>query len=235
MEAGISTDRFVKELAARRRVLMLGGMAVIAHGLSRPTKDSDIWLDPMATSTDWAECLQSVVGEFPTVGLWSLPGRCTVRTLERLVADAEDFGVVRVTGLSVPLDVFRKPNELNVEDFDRVWADASPLQDGTRLPSELHLYVTKANTGREHDWQDQLFLESLVKKRFRERLPVCDVAEAQGLLDRFLDPECLQYALDNPDAAVREMALVHLREFEAEGDPYSRDILAAWRKKNPAG
>ena len=31
-------------LANRRRVVLLGGMAVILHGLSRSTKDYDIWL-----------------------------------------------------------------------------------------------------------------------------------------------------------------------------------------------
>ena len=73
------------------------------------------------------------------------------------------------------------------------------MDDGTRLPHEIDLYVTKANTGRDQDWKDQLFLESLVKKRFRERLPMCDLAEARGLLERFLDPEILAFALDNPD------------------------------------
>ena len=72
-----------------------------------------------------------------------------------------------------------------------------------------------------------------MKVRRRERLPVCDAAEAGALLERFLDPEVLGCALDNPDAEVRAMALTHLHEFEAGGDPYSRDILAAWRRRNP--
>ena len=123
---------------------------------------------------------------------------------------------------------------MELEDFETVWAAAKPMEDGTRLPSEPHLLVTKANTGREHDFQDQLFLEGRVKARYRERLPVCDAEEARGLMERFLDPEVLAFALENPEAEVRAMALAHLREFEAEGDPYSRDILAAWRTKNPA-
>jgi hypothetical protein len=53
------------------------------------------------------------------------------------------------------------------------------------------------------------------------------LAEAKSMTDRFLDPEALQYAKDNPDPEVRALALKYLREFEAEGDPYSRDILAA--------
>jgi hypothetical protein len=101
------------------------------------------------------------------------------------------------------------------------------LEDGVALPSPVHLYVTKINTGRQHDLDDIAFLESLIKARFKERLPVCDLAEATSMLDRFLDPEALQYARENPHPDVRALVLGYLREFEAEGDPYSRDILAA--------
>jgi hypothetical protein len=50
------------------------------------------------------------------------------------------------------------------------------------------------------------------------------------MLDRFLDPEVLQYARTNPHPEVRALARKYLHEFEAEGDPYSRDILAAWKE-----
>jgi len=69
--------------------------------------------------------------------------------------------------------------------------------------------------------------------RCRERLAVCNPEEARGLFERFLDTDVFKSALENPDAEVRAMALAHLREFEAEGDPYSRDILAAWWAKHP--
>lgn len=234
MGTEISSDVFVAQLAQQRRVLLLGGVAVIAHGLSRKTKDVDIWLEPMDAPASWAAALSAAVVVFATASFWSLARR-RVLTAAELAADAVEFGVVRISGFDRDIDVFRRPNELEEEDFETVWSTAKPMEDGTRLPSEMHLCVTKANTGREHDWQDQLFLEGRVKKRYRERLPVCDAAEARALLERFLDPEVLGSALDNPDAAVRDMALTHLREFEAEGDPYSRDILAAWRAKNPVG
>ena len=63
---------------------------------------------------------------------------------------------------------------------------------------------------------------------------MCNPDEARGLFERFFDADVFKSALDNPDSEVRAMALGYLREFEAEGDPYSRDILAAWRAKNPA-
>lgn len=227
METRLSTDKFVQDLASRHRVILLGDMAIIAHGLSRPTKDSDIWLEPFGTAEEWVEKCLSLVALFPGSYVWSLAQRRKLESFEEIVADISDFNVIRIGGMDLPLDIFRKPNELELEDFDSVWASASELKSGLRLPHEADLYRTKANTGREHDWKDQLFLESLIKARFKERLPVCDLAEATSMLDRFLDPQALQYAKDNPHAEVRALALKYLREFEAEGDPYSRDILAA--------
>ncbi|MDP1591176.1 MAG: hypothetical protein Q8M07_25705 [Prosthecobacter sp.] len=227
METRLSTDDFTRELASRHRVLLLGGMAIIAHGLSRPTKDSDIWLEPFATVEEWVTKCLEVVSAFPGSYIWSLAERRRLDAFEEVVADISDYGVIRISGLDLPLDIFRKPNELELDEFEAVWAAAKPLNSGLRLPHEMDLYRTKANTGREHDWKDQLFLESLVKARFKERLPVCDLAEATSMLDRFLDPEALQHARTNPHPEVRALALKYLREFEAEGDPYSRDILAA--------
>jgi hypothetical protein len=202
-------------------------MVIIAHGLSRPTKDSDIWLEPFSTVNEWvANCLQ-VLGSFPGSYVWSLAERRRLDLVEEVVGDVSDFGVIRISGLDLPLDIFRKPNELELDEFEAVWEAASPLKSGVRLPHEMDLYRTKTNTDREHDWKDQLFLESLVKARIKERLPVCDLKEATMMLDRFLDPEALQYARTNPHPEVRSLALKYLREFESEGDPYSRDILAA--------
>lgn len=232
MEANIPQNLFIRELAARHRVILLDGMAVIAHGLPRETKDYNIWLEPFGSAAEWAEKLLAVMRNLSQARLWSLAQRRELANKE-LAGEIDGCGVVRVMGFVMPADVFRKPNTLELEDFERVWSATRRMEDNVALPDVIDLYATKANTGREQDWQDQLFLESLVKKRYRERLPVCDVAEARALLERFLDPEVLQFALDNPAAEVRELALRHLREFEAEGDPYSRDILAAWRKKNP--
>lgn len=231
MEKRVSTDGLVKILSTQHRVLLLGGMAVIAHGFTRPTKDSDIWLEPFCSAEEWAAKLSDAVSKAPHAYLWSLAERRILEAHE-LAEEIAELGVVRVGGLDVPLDVFRKPNELEVHDFDTVWTNAvRELEGGVRLPHELDLYKTKANTGRDHDWKDQLFLESLVKARFQERLPVCDLTEAASMLDRFLDPELLAYARNNPHPEVRELCLRYLREFEAEGDPYSRDILSAWPQR----
>jgi hypothetical protein len=43
METDPPKNLFIRRLADLHRVILLGGMAVIAHGRSRHTKDFDIW------------------------------------------------------------------------------------------------------------------------------------------------------------------------------------------------
>jgi hypothetical protein len=156
MEADIPKNLFIRELAARHRVILLGGMAVIAHGFSRQTKDFNIWLEPLGSVQEWAAMLLATVHIFPEAKLWSLAQRRELADAE-LAAEAEDFGVVRINGFALPVDVFRKPNEMKPEDFERVWAATRRMDDKVALPNEIDLYVTKANTDREHDWQDRPF------------------------------------------------------------------------------
>jgi hypothetical protein len=230
METDLPKNVFISELARRYRVILLGGMAVIAHGLSRHTKDFDVWLEPFASPEEWAAHLKEVYEKIPGAQLWSLARRCII-TPEEAADEVAEFGVLRVQGFGLPVDVFRKPNETELEAFEGVWAAATSMDDGVRLPDVIDLYLTKVGTGRAHDWDDQAFLEAKAKTRLRERLPVCDVPEATDLMNRYLDPEVLGFALENPSAEVRELVLKYLHEFEAEGDPYSRDILAAWRQR----
>lgn len=231
MEAFKPQILFINQLAAKHRVVLLGGMAVIAHGLSRRTKDFDVWLEPFSSAALWAEALLEVTNAFPESRFWSLARRCSL-SKEEIVNEIAEFGVLRIDGFALPIDVFRKPNELELEDFERVWESARQMDDGVWLPDEVDLFQTKADTGREHDMNDQTFLAGKVKARFRDLLPKCDPEDALTMMERFADPEILGFALDNSYAEVRDFALKILHEFEAEGDPYSRDILAAWRNKN---
>ena len=230
MEKDLSKNIFIRELAGRHRVVLLGGMAVIAHGLSRHTKDFDVWLEPFGSPAEWASNLCEVVQSLPGARLWSLARRCAIAPGE-VAEEISAYDVLRVEGFGLPVDVFRKPNETELEAFESVWAAAQPMEDGVRLPDEIDLFLTKSETGREHDWDDQSFLTAKVKSRARARLPVCDPIEGLGLIKRYADPEVLAFALESPHAEVRDYALKLLHEFEAEGDPYSRDILAAWRQR----
>ena len=62
---GTSTREFISALTERHRVIVIGGLAVIAHGFNRPTKDADVWLDPMETPEAWAEAWRRPAGVSP--------------------------------------------------------------------------------------------------------------------------------------------------------------------------
>jgi len=70
-------QQFLARVTAHQRVVVLGGLAVIAHGFSRPTKDGDAWLDPLASPAEWAQALREVLRDFPDATLWSLAERRT--------------------------------------------------------------------------------------------------------------------------------------------------------------
>ena len=119
METDIPKNLFIRELAARHRVILLGGMAMIAHGLTRQTKDFDIWLEPFSGAQEWAAMLLATTRIFAEAKLWSLAQRRELAD-EELAMEAEDSGVVRINGFALPVDVFRRPNEFEPEDFERV-------------------------------------------------------------------------------------------------------------------
>ena len=133
--------------------------------------------------------------------------------------------MVRVLGLSCPLDVFRRPNEFHELGFDEVVGRARRSRDGTYLPSPLDLIQSKLDTGRDKDFKDIQHLESLVRDEYKGRLPLANLEEAQYLLGRYSEWQVLVAALENPLEEVRELAMTHLREFAAAGDPFSQAIL----------
>ena len=70
-----SAEAFTHALAARHRVVLLGGMAIISHGLNRKTKDVDIWLEPLPAAAEWAAVLNECLSSFSEVYPWSLAER----------------------------------------------------------------------------------------------------------------------------------------------------------------
>jgi hypothetical protein len=221
---GTPTDDFIRALTSQHRVLVLGGLAVIAHGFSRPTKDADIWLEPMADSTQWAEALARVCVKFPGVSIHKLPEWQKISATE-LATVIEETGVVRVLGLDCPLDIFRRPNEFPESEFDEVFSRATPNADGTRLPDPLDLIVTKLDTGRPQDLHDSQFLETLVRKDYMTRIPTSSLDQVRAMFSRFVDWEVCQIALQSPDEQVREFARETVAEMAAEGDPFAQALL----------
>ena len=220
----IPVQDFIDRLTPDHRVIVIGGLAVIAHGYPRHTKDADIWLEPMASSSDWAAVIEGICADLPGTSIHRLPGWVQVSGGE-IAAAIEETGVVRIVGLDKPLDIFRRPNEFGEDAFEHVAARASENGDGTLLPDPLDLVQSKLDTGRVQDRRDMDHLESLVRAEYKQRLPTAAPEEALAMLGRYCEWQVLRAALANPAPEVRELAMRHLHEFAEAGDPFSLAIL----------
>lgn len=231
MGAQTTSDDLIRRIAREFRVLTLGGVAVIATGLSRNTFDADIWVDPFSSPEDWAGRLAPLLygvgtAEPVAIGSWKSIKRGSLADVI-----ARD-GVIRIHGLERPLDIFREPNQIEVDSFGEVWERARPMDDGTRLPDAIDLLMSKQDTGRDKDRADIIFLEGKIEADYLERLPGADAAEAAGMLARFLTPRVAEKATEHADPAVRTLGLRFLHELSDEGDPFAAEIL---RKRSPSG
>jgi hypothetical protein len=216
---------FVRALASTHRVLLLGGLAVVSHGLSRLTKDVDVWLEPHVSVEAWADALQIELARFDDAYLWDLSRRERILAAE-IPTVVSSVGVVRVGGLECDLDVFRVPNNLDIEDFDVAWRDSVPLgNEPFRVMDEPLLIATKVDTERQQDRDDITFLESRIREKFAPILAECAPEKARALFARYADHVTCEAALKNPYPAVRDLAIETLREFAAGQNPFAREIL----------
>ncbi len=214
----------VEALSLHSRVVILGGNAVIFHGFSRPTTDSDIWLEPELSSQEWAAKLNRVLREIPSATIHRLPHWTEIQP-DQLSETIEEVGMIRVLGLDEPLDVFRVPNEFEPDDFDAVISRATREESGSYIPDPIDLIQSKLETGRDKDARDIAFLEDLVSRRYCSKLPTASLAEVEKMLARYSDFRVLESALTNPDPAVQKLAKGQLQEFADQGDPFSLAIL----------
>lgn len=225
MEKKRLAEDLVRQLALRFRVVTLGGIAVITHGLSRNTHDLDVWIDPMESPEAWCRSLWPELMAESKVAIIDIGSFSPVE--EGIFPEViHHDGVVRISGLDRPLDIFRRPNEMDVSGFEEVWERATPQADGTRLPDVVDLLITKQDTGRPKDTYDIQFLEGKAEEMYLERLPKAAAGEALKMLERFLNPKVAAAAATHSDPKVRDAGLKFLRELADEGDPFARDLLA---------
>lgn len=219
---GNRIDSFVSTLALKHRVLMLGGMAVVKHGLPRYTKDLDIWLEPLSSAQEWSQALLDALAAFPEAKVTRLFPPRPIDAAELPEAIKEDR-VIRIIGFETPLDVFREPNELENCPFDQAYNHAEDFDGNFKLLSAVELMATKENTGRQHDAVDIQFLQGRVRETWTKELLTCDVGTAERLLSRYMDHSVLEAALANPNPHVHALGRAHLRQFAEEGDPFAID------------
>ena len=88
-------DDLVRRLAASYRVVTLGGVAVITHGLRRNTHDLDVWLDPMESPDLWCSAVQSALAESPGLTVTDM-GSFSPDDIQFLEGKAEEMHLKRL-------------------------------------------------------------------------------------------------------------------------------------------
>jgi hypothetical protein len=218
---------FVAELTRESRLILLGGLAVIGHGMDRGTKDADLWMEPMNSTVEWLNVLNSILSKFEGARIVTLPGWQNLSGAD-LVENLEQVGMIRVEGLGVPLDLFRKPNGVEIEEFDEIWERSRSLPDHLGLPHPLDLVRTKENTQRPHDQNDHVYLMSVAREAQGDALAsASNQKEALVLIDEFYDYAVLERGLDNPLPEVREVIWSEIEQLTDDGDPFAKELLEA--------
>ena len=104
-----TVQSFIDQLTLNHRVVVLGGVAVIAHGYSRHTQDADIWLDPMSSAEEWADAVLSVCTKFKGATIHRLPGwtevigmQLAMTHLREFAAAGDPFSLAILEGRELP-------------------------------------------------------------------------------------------------------------------------------------
>jgi hypothetical protein len=216
--------------------VLLGGAAVILHGMNRSTKDFDIWMDPDPDADTWAAPIAHLLEQDSSLCLLRiapLPELWNPVTIEKLPVVANEDRLIRIAGTNRPIDVFYIPNELEAADFEAVWQRGKPLEFGIRLMEEIDLIVTKQLTNRPNDRTDIRFLQDKIEAAYKDRLRTCSSEQAQEMLTRFATPEIAAFAVkEATDADVRSLGWKLLIEMREAGDPFAEDSIRELEPQN---
>lgn len=199
------SERLVRNLCENNRVILLGGIAMLAHGFARFTRDVDVWLDPTGGIEAWVTSLSSAVALFGKSKYVSARTKTEVDVTEiQTLVEAEEM--IRITGLDMDVDVFFRPNNLKIDDFDSVWNRAAEKEKGLRIPDEIDLGLTKLGTERIQDRIDIEWLDAKIMPILSKKLESCSLDEAEAVFDRITSIPLLASALKNPNPLVRSFA-----------------------------
>ena len=93
METSPTAVELIRFLASTHRVVVLGGLAVISHGLSRVTHDADCWLEPNLSTELWCEAVKKILLKWPRLRMVSI-GDWSELPANELAGYIEDFGIL---------------------------------------------------------------------------------------------------------------------------------------------
>lgn len=149
-------DSFVKVIQALEdhdvAYVVIGGVAVILHGLERLTRDIDLFIDP---TPDNIERLRAAL-----ISVFNDP------SIEKITLDElNQYPVIRYgapSGFFIDL-IVRLGDAASFEDLESetVHLEGVPI----RIATPETLYMLKCDTLRPRDQADALFLKALIRER----------------------------------------------------------------------
>ncbi len=130
------------------RYILIGGFAVIARGLERPTKDIDLLIE---SSTENVERVKRALSILPDNAVQEVQAE-----------ELERYDVIRVAD-EVVIDLMTKACGVTWSDAMR---DSEILKlDGVEIPiASIETLIRTKQTVRPHDAADREFLEQLLRK-----------------------------------------------------------------------
>jgi predicted nucleotidyltransferase len=130
------------------RYILIGGFAVIARGLERPTKDIDLLIE---SSTQNVERVKRALAVLPDNAVQEVQAN-----------EVERYDVIRVAD-EVVVDLMTKACDVTWADATR---DSEILElDGIEIPiASIETLIRTKQTMRPHDAADREFLQRLLQK-----------------------------------------------------------------------
>ncbi len=137
---------------ARARYILIGGFAVIAHGLVRPTKDIDLLIDDSDENVTRVKKALAILSDNAAA--------------EVATDDVRRYTVVRVAD-EVVIDLMGRACGL---DYDEVSADSETVElQGVTIPvASARTLIRTKNTVRPSDAADRGFLQGLIDAQNRD-------------------------------------------------------------------
>ncbi|HBC88765.1 MAG TPA: hypothetical protein DCZ94_17625 [Lentisphaeria bacterium] len=178
---------------------------MLAHGFTRFTRDIDIWLDPTEGTKSWTDALASSLSLFKDAKVISIRSKKKINFKKiRKIVEKEEM--IRIAGLDMDIDVFFRPNNLGIEDFEQVWKRSSRKKNKLRIPDEIDLCLTKMGTERIQDKIDMEWLDAKIIPVLSKKLKSCSLDDAGKIFSRITSIPLLKASMKNPNPRIRSLA-----------------------------
>jgi hypothetical protein len=133
--------------------------------------------------------------------------------------------MIRINGLERYLGIFREPNNIEISYFDLAYSHSSISHQYYKIIDAIDLLITKDDTGRFMDHQDQVFLKYKIVSELTPVLQHGSFNQVKAVFDRYADAKTCELAIENPAQDVRHLAIDTLKLLAENEDMIAKELL----------